>query len=469
MGLTALLRPLAAIWMALGGAAFLAALAAYALGEGGNAPGFLTAAATAGFAGGALYLATRGMPVRARAVEALGLALLTFLTAPVIAATPFLFDGGGQGWSAALFEATSALTTTGASLVAPEETGRAFIFWRCLLSWLGGYATLMLAAAVFAALEHDAPAIRRSALLTVDPDNVFSHLQLAATRIGSVYGALTAAVWLGLILTGSDLYPAICLALSSISTGGYVTASDGLGAVFSPLGIAVIAAGAAAGAMNVSLFWDSIRDRRVLADPDLAGLAALIVGLAAIFLLVAPGPGPLSQLADALFIVSTAGFSVAGAPVPAPAAALFAALIGGAAASTAGGVKISRILLLWRRLGAELAILADPASIVRVQHRGQAAPDAALVAVWAYVLAFAAVLGAASVGLAMTGLDFPAAFAAAGSALSNTGPLYARIDDGEGWAAMTPAAQLLLIPVMILGRLEVLAALAAIWSLINRR
>lgn len=469
MGLTALLRPLGAAWLILAAAGLIGALSAYALAEDTAAIAFLVMSGMAGFAGGALMAATQGMPVRARAIEALGLGLLIFLTAPVFAAIPFIMTMQDGVFSDALFEAASALTTTGASLADPAGEMRVIIFWRCLLSWMGGYATLLLAAAIFAALDRDAPAIRRSALLTVSANNVFSHLPVAARRIGWIYLLLTGIIWLGLLFGGAELYTAICLSFSAISTGGVGAGGQGLGMVLSPLGVSVMVAGCMAGATNISLFWDVLRDRRVLTDPDVAGMAALIVGLAAVYLIAAPGPGPIAHLIDAVFVVTTAGYSLAGEPAAAPVAALFAALIGGAAASTAGGVKISRILLLWRRLGAELRLLSDPSAVERVRHRGQHASDAALIAVWSYVLAFAATLGVGGVLLAASGAAFDHAFAAVSAALANAGPLLALTMEDADWSDLPETAKFVLIPVMIMGRLEVLAALSAVWALLQRR
>lgn len=467
MALAALLRPLGVLWAALGLAALVTAIAGLALGE--SEGGYIfTATGLIGIVAGMLVLlATRHIPIRARPVEALGMALFAWMTAPAIAALPFYFSGQFDLLGSA-FEAYSALTTTGAILAPPEDLSRALVFWRAELSWLGGYASLILAAAVFAALDKDAPAIRRSVLLTIHPDNVFSHLGVAALRIGMIYSVLTALIWFGFILGGHSLYTSTTMAMSAISTGGYQTVSGGLQTWLNPYAISVLTVGCLAGALNISLFWDLLRDRKSLLEPDIAGIGALILGVFG-FYAIADAGHALPHLFDAVFAVTTAGFSISGEVLPVPLAALFVALIGGAAASTAGGVKVSRVLLLWRRMGAELALLADPSSISRIRFRGRPAPDRALISIWAYVLAFAATLGIGGIALAVTGLGFDQAFAAAAAALSNAGPLYEQAGEGHSWSDLGEAGRLVLIPVMILGRLEVLAALGAVWALLTRR
>ena len=468
MALAALLRPLAWIWIGLAAAAAIAGLAAYALGESQVGPSFLATAGAAGFAGGLLAAVTRGAPIQAQSVDALALAVFVFAISPVIAAAPFMIAGVRESWLDASFEAVAAISTTGATLVAPGEELQSFFFWRCLLSWLGGYATLILASAVLAAVEREAPAIRRSVLLTVQADNVFSHLPVAARRIGLIYLVLTALVWLGLLFSDASFFESVCLALSSISTGGYPMGEGGVDAAIGEFGAVILAVACLAGATNIAVFWDVLRDRKVLRDPDLAGVAIFTLLLAALYMAAAPERGVFPAVLDSVFAVTTAGFTADGDVMAAPAAGLLAALIGGAAASTAGGVKVSRILLLWRRLGAELAVLADPSSVARVTHRGKTAPDRALVAVWSYVLAFAAVLGAGGILIGQTGVSFDRSFAATAAALANAGPLFTHVEAGLDWNDLPSAAHAVLIPVMILGRLEVIAVLAAIWSLFRR-
>ncbi|MEA1942923.1 MAG: potassium transporter TrkG [Pseudomonadota bacterium] len=466
MSPAALFRPLGALWVLLALIALLAALCAAAVQEAHLAPFFITTAGLAFVPGVLVLAATSGIRVGASALDALGLALLAWVTAPAFAALPFWLTGYFSPVDA-LFESYSALTTTGATLLPAGELPRSLIFWRAVLAWLGGYATLLLAIAVFAALDRDVPAIRRSALLTIRPDNVLSHLPVAARRVALIYAVLTSVTWLFLLLAGNGLFDASVLALAAISTSGYAPVDGGLAVNYGALSTAIVALGCLAGTVNIALFWDALRDRSALRDPDLAGIAALVAGLGALYLIAAPGDVP-ARFVDAFFVVSTSGYTVSAPASPVPIAAVFVALVGGAAASTTGGVKISRILLLWRRMGSELAVLADPSSIVPVRFRGRAVRDTALIGIWAYVLGFLACLGVGTLVLALTGLDFETAFLANAAALANAGPLLHETH-GLGWNALADSAKPILISAMILGRLEVLAAVAAIWALFIRK
>ena len=384
-----------------------------------------------------------------------------------MAALPFWLTGYFDPLDA-VFEAYSAVTTTGATLLPADDLPRSLIFWRAILAWLGGYASLLLAIGIFAALDRDVPAIRKSALLTLRSDNVFSHLPLAARRIGIIYTVLTALIWLGLLFSGNGLFASTVLAMSAISTSGYTVTDGGLLETIGPISTLWVMVGCLVGALNIALFWDVLRDRSVLRDPDIAGLSALILGLAFFFVLARPGT-PFSDVMDAAFIVSTSGFSAGGGVIPALAASIFVALIGGAAASTTGGIKISRILLLWKRMGAELAVLSDPRSVVPVSFRGRRVHETALVGIWAYVLAFIGAIGLGTMALTATGLEFESAFLAMTAALANIGPLLDQSHALASWTQLPDESKPILISAMILGRLEVLAAVAAVWALFIRK
>ena len=468
MGPSALFRPLAGLWALLALVAVAAAMLCGALGESHLSPLFLASAAVAGIPGVLVLTATRGMKVSATAIDAVLLAFIAWVTTPAFASIP-LYLSGYFTLPDALFEAYSATTTTGATLADPGDLPRIMVLWRALLGWTGGYATLVIAAAVFAALDRDLPAIRRSALLTIRPDNVFSHLGVAARRIALIYSLLTVLFMIGLMFAGNGLFEATVLAMGSISTTGVlpVLPEETLSQL-TMTGFWIVVA-CLCGSLNVSLFWDALRDRSSFNDPDLYGMLALVLGASVTFYL-ATGSGLFEHVANAVLLVSTSGYHIGNDVIPVGLVAIFVALIGGAAASTTGGVKITRILMLWKRMGAELAMLSDPSSVVPVSFRGRVAKDKALIAVWSYVLAFVVVLGLGALFVAMAGAAFDISMVATASALSNAGPLLDQIT-GEplAWTDLSENARSVLIPVMILGRLEVIAALTAVWALFLRR
>lgn len=120
-------------------------------------------------------------------------------------------------------------------------------------------------------------------------------------------------------------------------------------------------------------------------------------------------------------------------------------------------------------MGAELAVLSDPRSVVPVSFRGRRVHETALVGIWAYVLAFVGSIGLGTMALTAAGLNFEDAFLAMTAALANIGPLFDQSEPLASWSHLPDQTKPILISAMILGRLEVLAAIAAVWALFIRK
>ncbi|MEL6790290.1 MAG: potassium transporter TrkG, partial [Pseudomonadota bacterium] len=200
--------------------------------------------------------------------------------------------------------------------------------------------------------------------------------------------------------------------------------------------------------------WKKVSDR------ETETLLAMIAGVG-MLLWVLTGAGDLDRLLSQFFnaasLLTTNGIFLGESPPLAVAAV--AALIGGAAVSTAGGLKVLRWLVIIRRGREEVRRLISP-NIVQGN-----VPIAEEFGVWMHFLVFTLVLGGMMLILTVGGAPFDVAAAAAAGALSNTGPLLGLADDASGnYGGFAPAAQMSLMVVMILGRIEAVAALV----LLNR-
>lgn len=426
------------------------------------ARGFFLTALSGGFAGGVAVAGTAGVTSSAGASAALRLALYGWLVMPLLAAGP-LASASGSIW-VGVFESYSAMTTTGAVLMAPEGLSQSVVLWRCVIAWLGGLASLVLAATVFAALDRRGVGLRRTSLLTVERSDLFTNFGRAVRRLGLAYGLLTGAGFLGLALTGAGAFEALCLALSGAATAGLQPFSGALSEGLSPAGVAVLAGLCLMGAWNMAVQYEALtRLRTTRGGGEMRAMLILALGAGAVAALTG-GVALFAPVAfDALFAVTTAGFqtsSTAGAPAV---ALILLALLGGSTISTAGGVKMPRILLLMRRAGGELSLLSHPSAAVRTRYAGRSVSDDALAGVWVYALAFPAALALGAVLVGLGGAEFESAWLLAGAALTNAGPIA-----GDLWSGQPPMALGFSVILMIAGRLEVLAAAAAVYVMVAR-
>ncbi|MGM0584070.1 MAG: potassium transporter TrkG [Pseudomonadota bacterium] len=455
-------------------------------------------------AAGVLGAAARKRPgedVRAIHARAELLTLLgVFAAAPVFAAIPIALLTPELGWSGAYFEAVSCLTTTGATLFSePGAAPPALHLWRAMLGWIGGLVTLAAAAAILAPRELlDLPgaATARAAhervgrVLELGPGG--PRLLRAGRAVLPIYAALTLALALALMALGSRGLPAASHAMGVMATSGISPLPGGLAAernlpaemaaavflVLAALRLTYGRRGPTPGPGAARGWTEARRDPEVRLFAFAAAVAALWLFVHGVWARPAGAAGALDHPTEALHalwgsvfasvsFLSTAGYvsadwtaAAAWTRVEAPALMLMGlATLGGGVATTAGGVKLFRAYALYRHGGAELARLPHPSMVDVARTSGGKLTRQAIVNAWVYVMLYMVAAGVALMALTLTGLAFDRALAGAVAAMSNTGPLFP-LATGLGYAEIPEAARWVMLAAMILGRIEVLAAVA---------
>ncbi len=448
---------------------------ALALGEGESraVAGFSLGAGAALFVGGALFIAGRDAGRGIDRRQALALTVLAWIFLALFGAIPIVHGGGVDTFGIAVVEAMSGLTTTGLTVFAdPGSLERSIVLWRAILQWLGGFATLLFAVALAPSLSMPTDVIskvgRRRGQGPFRPQ-----FTQALKVVAITYVTLTTFCLVALVLSGLPPFIALCYALATLSTGGFTPNSGGPAALGNSMAEVVLIVFMLAGAMSVLVHWAAMSGRRhaYRRDPEL-GFWLVLLGVAAALLWLAQisggSNGTVAGLLDAVFAVvsaaSTTGFpgQEMAAAMPVFGLLLLAglALIGGASASTAGGIKLVRALLLLRQSARELQRLNHPHGVVLVKVGHAAVDDKVMQTVWSFFVLFVLSQILLTISLSATGLDFAAALMLALSALTNSGPLLlqaAHVD--VGLAQLGGVAHWLLAAGMLVGRLEVFAVL----------
>lgn len=298
---------------------------------------------------------TRQLPVPAEVQvnEGLIIVALTFLLTPLLLCLPLMQSG--LSWSAALFEAISAITTTGlTSLPADAARPAAFLFSRAWMQWYGGLGIVVLSLALVIA-----PGIQAKGLAVADieSDNLPGNIRGHARRILFIYLLLTGGAVLLNLLAGVSAFDGLLFGLSAVSTGGFAPSDGSLMGLAWPAQWA-ISLGCLAGAVPLALYGN--QGHQEANRLQLFCLLALIGSLALLLTYrlhqdmglswqQAAHHGPLL----ALSAQTTAGFnSLAPDDLSNGSKALLilAMLVGGGMASTAGGIKLLRLLIAWQAL-----------------------------------------------------------------------------------------------------------------------
>lgn len=477
------LRSLAALCLVMGIATLMCA--AIAIGEGDSA-------AVSLFGGKAAILFFLVVAVRLAFARRQGfltreisfrVLIIIWLLAPLIAAPPFLFLTD-LPVHLALFEATSAITTTGATAIANlDAVPLSIIGWRAWLQWLGGLGTLVSIIVVLAPSGAGGTPLLR---LGGDAQQI---LENRVRGVLGAYIAVTLACFALLLAANLSAFDAFALSLSTVSTGGMMPRAGTLSDYGAPLAEWTIGLFMLVGAS--SIMWHRLvatgrlgRSVTVLESASLLALAAILgLAYAAAFALAAGSGDVLAPMAalregfvTAASLVSTTGFEArnAGATVLPLALALVIILVGGGMFSTAGGIKLYRVALMARHSLKELEHIIYPHA-VHTDHLGRFAYDTdGMRAIWTAFVLFFVIWGGCGVVLAANGFSPEAALVAALSALVNAGPVYAFgwHDPGDLWPSFTQIsapASLALCLTMVAGRLEVIGLVAGFSVLFFRR
>lgn len=447
------------------GTAFFAAITLEAM----PAIQFATIAAAIGVLGVLLIATTYNTPARETNADALLFLLLFWITVPLIAALPYLSLGVSGSLTSAYFEAASAFTTTGASALNADDLPRTLLLWRALIQGFGGVCVATFAVVILASLNLAGTGIHRSLLFTLKKGELFERLIGIGRVVAGIYVFLACICFIAMVITGTPTFEALTLSLSAISTGGLTPQSGPLASYIGPISAFVLGIFCLLGAMNIAIIWDLLRLRRLrnitilLGNYEHRGLF-VIIGLLSLFGILYVGAShAFTLIIESIYFVSTAGFdyNVIGIEMLPPVILIAIALIGGSALSTAGGVKIIRMLLLFRHLATDMSRLTHPSRVVPVFFKGQHIPDRAFLSIWMYFFGYTLVFGLGIMALGATGLIFEDAVAVSAASLSNMGPLllYVLPESGATYSEFTDVQKLISALFMLIGRVEVLAVL----------
>ena len=421
--------------------------------------------------------------------------LMAYLFLPLVCALPFSNLTPSISISQAYFEMMSCFTTTGASLFDnPEDLSDTLHLWRSIVAWFGGYVTLVAALAIMEPLSLGGFEIRANSARSEKYRKITPHgkpisasdrIIRAVLQILPIYVGLTAVLALILMILGDRGFVAVLHAMAIISTSG-ISPVGGLEQSQSGFwGEAVIFCFLFA-ALSHRLFIKrkgaALGD--VLEDPELR-LGLTIVLLVSTILVVFHFAGVSDEnvvqswnrtfnawwggVFTTLSFLTTTGFvsdQWAVAKVWANLdntglILLCLALMGGGIATTAGGIKLLRVYVLYKHGERELARLVHPSSVAGFGRDARYIRREGAYITWMFVMLFVLSIAAISLALSLCGLEFESAFVFAIASLSNTGPLTSAFGgELESYRELSDNARMYLDISMIIGRMEILAVVA---------
>lgn len=469
------LRFLGRLVLLLGAALLLPALVALFYGEGNDALAFLSSSGLTALSGGVMMLLGRGADDMYRR-EGILIVVGGWVLASVFGAVPYLLTGTLGHPVDALFEAASGFTTTGATIFTDIEAhGRAVLFWRSFTQWLGGMGIIVLFVALLPELGPGARYLYKLEVPGPTAEALRPRIRDTASILWRIYLMLTAAETVLLMLCGLDLYDALTHTFTTLSTGGFSPRADSIAAFESPFVHVVIIVFMIAAGTNFSLYyglrkrrgWNLLQDIEFRIYLTILGVASLVV-MATLWLSGTYELGGwlvLDSLFQVVSITTTTGFATADFETwPHFLRVLLVTLmfVGGCAGSTAGSMKVMRMVVGLKAAFREVRLIFSPSTVLAVIVGGKAVPNPVVRSVMGFFILFLTSWGLGAVLLTLGGASPVTAASASIATLGNIGPGLEAVGPVENFSFFSAPEKLLMVVLMWLGRLEVYAIAAVV-------
>ena len=401
-----------------------------------------------------------------RSHEGIFIVCISWLVLSLFGAMPYLLSKSVPNFTDGFFEALSGFTTTGATtLTRIESVPKDVLFWRSMTQWLGGLAIIVFSLAILPYLGMSGMNLFVSEINDLTYDKLHPRVMYTVRRIWFLYLFFTLLETLLLYWGDMDFYEALCHSMSTISSGGFSTRSESIGAFsnYSQIVVAVfmMLSGCNFMLLLLSMSWRSFT---ILKNQEFRTFLAytLFFGIGiGLTLLLACGMNPDRAFRESFFSViasfTTTGFFVSDYmlwPTFVWIILFLLMFIGACSGSTSGGIKIFRHLIFTKNSWLELKRIIHPNAVLPVKINGKSISSSGVYKhtsfIFVYFLTF--ILGA--VMLLLIGTDFETALGASVATLSNVGTGIGLVGPGGTYVIFPIAAKWILMLLMLLGRVE---------------
>ena len=397
---------------------------------------------------------------------------LSWILLSLFGALPYVFTGVLDSYINALFETVSGLTTTGSTVFAGvEQLPRSVLLWRSLTQWMGGMGVLVLFLALTPRMGEGAVFLMRAESPGPIKSKLVPKVGGTAKILYLIYVLLTVCEVLALRIAGEGWFSAVCHSFATMSTGGFSVYDASLAGT-SPAVMWIVTVFSFLGGVNFSLLFLAVRGRvrDVLRSEELRiyiGIVLAVTLLLCVNLRVQAGIPFGDSVTDAAFqtvtIITTTRFATVDFalwPTFCRMALVILMFTGACAGSTSGGIKLSRIAILYKGLKRELKRLAHPNHVSVIKMDGQAVEERVVSSVSTFIAAYLLVLMVGALVVSWDNYGFQESFAASLTCISNVGPGLGILGPMENFSILSPLSKLVLSIEMLMGRLELMPMLA---------
>lgn len=407
------------------------------------------------------------------AKEGFVIVALSWILMSVIGALPFVISGEIPNFFDAFFEIVSGFTTTGASIITDVEgLSHGSLFWRSFTHWIGGMGVLVFIMAVVPSSTDRSIHIMKAEVPGPIVGKLVPRVRQTARILYLIYVAMTFVMVVFLLCGGMSFFESLIHTFGTAGTGGFGVKADSV-AGYSPYIQWVITVFMLMFGINFNLYYFLLLRRfsNVFKSGELWTYLGIWVAATAIIAVNIYNGSVEEAIRLSAFQVSsictTTGFSTADFnswPVLSKAILFLLMFTGGMAGSTAGGLKTSRIVLLFKTVKREFSRMLHPRSVAVVRFEGKQVSDVTLNSVASYFSLYIGVFVLAFLVIAVDSSDFETGFSAVAACINNVGPGFGKVGPTSSFADFSWFSKVVLSFSMLLGRLELYPLMIALSS-----
>lgn len=391
---------------------------------------------------------------------------LSWIAMSLTGALPFIISGEIANPVDALFETVSGFTTTGASiLAAPEDMSHCLTFWRCFTHWIGGMGVLVF---ILCLLPLTGTGYHMNLMKAESPGpsvgKLVPKVQSTAKILYGLYIALSLIQLVFLLIGRMPLFDALCTMFGTAGTGGFGIKNDSFGS-YSTYLQAVVTIFMILFGINFNVYFlIYMRKPKEALKCEEAKWYLIIIAASTLiitFYVRDYFPSIASAFHHAAFqvgsIITTTGFATTDFNLwPAVPKTVLVLLMfcGACAGSTGGGIKVSRIMLLFRTFKRELTLNIHPKSVRRIYFEGRPVDNELIRSVTVFLATYVFIFAASVLLISIDNFDLVTNFTAVAATFNNIGPGLELVGPTQNFSLYSNFSKLVMIFDMLAGRLE---------------
>ena len=404
--------------------------------------------------------------------DGLAIVALVWVLMSAFGALPFVISGEIPSFIDAFFETISGFTTTGSTILTDVEAlSHGTLFWRSFAHWVGGMGVLVLAMAVLPMTDGRAMHLMRAEVPGPTVGKISSKLSDSAKILYAIYFAMTLAEVILLCAGGMPLFDSLIHAFGTAGTGGFSNKGLSVGAYNNPYFEIVIGVFMLLFGINFNLYYflllrrfrDVLSSEEMLTYLGIVAFSTVTITLNILHLYDGVGTALRTAFFQVSSIITTTGYASADFnlwPTYARTVICILTFIGACAGSTAGGLKISRIVIFFKAAKQDLNKMLHTHAVTTVRFEGKPLDEKVLRGVHNYFNIYMLLLAVSILLISLDGFDLVTIFTSVLTCINNVGPGLEVVGPMGNFAGFSAPAKLLLSFDMLAGRLELYPMLA---------